>query len=491
MAHDVFISYAAEDKPIADMICAVAERRGIRCWMAPRDIAPGADWRESILTAIRAGRGLVLVFSEHANASRHVNREVDCAIEAGLPVVPFRTQDIGPRGSLEYSLYGVHWLDAVTPPLEAHATRLAELLRSMLAVQGTHAAPPEVVRERAVPAPRQMSGAAMATGGLAIVAALGVGGYFMFAGDRKGEVVTPAAPLTSAAATPSPAVTSLPTPAAAPDAPAGTPLPTPTDAQPASAHPLVFQTEQAQLLWSIKSDRANDFEQVWSQILDGLRRSDQVQSRQLAHQLKLFRLPAGATAMYSLRINPVVPSVDYGAGHLLVNSGRFDRASVESLYTRLTDSLVSLNAVPCEPVNLLPLFSGPANPAGGAAGTKMLSGADVYTFTVDEAEIWFNLKPGQRQEFESVWREVFAGLVRSANPEIRRIARGISVFRVTTGAVEWEIFRITSVVKGLSYDPALLVRYAAGPSRNTENALMARLSSAVDAINAVPLTIVR
>ena len=43
MAHDVFISYSAKDKTTADGVCATLEAKGIRCWIAPRDILPGMD----------------------------------------------------------------------------------------------------------------------------------------------------------------------------------------------------------------------------------------------------------------------------------------------------------------------------------------------------------------------------------------------------------------------------------------------------------------
>ncbi len=43
MEHDVFISYAHEDKAIADAICAKLEENKIRCWIAPRDITPGKN----------------------------------------------------------------------------------------------------------------------------------------------------------------------------------------------------------------------------------------------------------------------------------------------------------------------------------------------------------------------------------------------------------------------------------------------------------------
>ena len=46
MAHQVFISYAYKDKPVADAVCAVLESEAIRCWIAPRDVLPGADYTQ-------------------------------------------------------------------------------------------------------------------------------------------------------------------------------------------------------------------------------------------------------------------------------------------------------------------------------------------------------------------------------------------------------------------------------------------------------------
>ena len=38
MAHDVFVSYSHHDKAQADAVCATLEAKGIRCWIAPRDV---------------------------------------------------------------------------------------------------------------------------------------------------------------------------------------------------------------------------------------------------------------------------------------------------------------------------------------------------------------------------------------------------------------------------------------------------------------------
>ena len=117
LAHDVFISYSSKDKPAADAACAVLESKGIRCWIAPRDIIPGADWGESIIDALNQSRAFVLVFSSNANSSPQIKREVERAVNQGLPVIPLRIEDVAPIKSLEYFISSPHWLDAFSLPL--------------------------------------------------------------------------------------------------------------------------------------------------------------------------------------------------------------------------------------------------------------------------------------------------------------------------------------------------------------------------------------
>ena len=90
MAHDVFISYSHKDKTIADAICARLEQNGTRCWYAPRDIRPGADWAASIIDAIESSKIMVLVFTDSSNASPQVLREINNAVSAGVVLVPYK-----------------------------------------------------------------------------------------------------------------------------------------------------------------------------------------------------------------------------------------------------------------------------------------------------------------------------------------------------------------------------------------------------------------
>jgi hypothetical protein len=136
MAHDVMISHSHKDKPAADAACAALEARGIRCWIAPRDINPGQDWAASILQAIQDARIMLLVFSRHANQSPQVNREVERAVHSGKVLLPIRIEDVLPEAALEYFLGTPHWLDAITKPFEAHLEKLADACTSLLAVPG-------------------------------------------------------------------------------------------------------------------------------------------------------------------------------------------------------------------------------------------------------------------------------------------------------------------------------------------------------------------
>src|ERR1700722_10215794 len=141
MAFDVFISYPHQDKATADAACAKLEAEGIRCWIAPRDIAPSADWAASIIEAIDSCRLMILIFSGHTNRSRQVGREVQQAFDGEKPVVPFRIENVAPEKSLRYYMGSVHWLDALTQPVDQHLQRLTAVVKALLEATAPGAEP--------------------------------------------------------------------------------------------------------------------------------------------------------------------------------------------------------------------------------------------------------------------------------------------------------------------------------------------------------------
>jgi Tfp pilus assembly protein PilF len=132
MAHDVFISYAHQDRTVANAVCATLEAHGIRCWIAPRDILPGSDWGAAIIDAIQEAKALVLIFSSNSNDSDQIKREIERTVHQGIAVIPFRIEDVLPNKTLEYFISTQHWLDALTPPLEDHMAHLAETIAVLL-----------------------------------------------------------------------------------------------------------------------------------------------------------------------------------------------------------------------------------------------------------------------------------------------------------------------------------------------------------------------
>jgi hypothetical protein len=77
---------------------------------------------------------MVLIFSAHANASPQIRNEIARAVGHGVPVLPVRIEDILPTKSLAYFMTAVHWLDALSPPLEQHLQRLADSIKALLQI---------------------------------------------------------------------------------------------------------------------------------------------------------------------------------------------------------------------------------------------------------------------------------------------------------------------------------------------------------------------
>lgn len=141
----IFLSYSSKDKLIADAICSRLENQNIRCWIAPRDVNPGADYSNQIADALEQSTVMVMVFSSGSNSSRHVKSEIDRAFSLGKVIIPFRVEDAEMDKGLAYYLAKTHWLDALTRPLDQHIDRLAGTIRQVAGVEqipGSQIPPP-------------------------------------------------------------------------------------------------------------------------------------------------------------------------------------------------------------------------------------------------------------------------------------------------------------------------------------------------------------
>lgn len=164
---DTFISYASANRERAAAICEHLESRGLRCWIAPRDLRPGNEYGDEIVSGIRDSRCLVLVLSAAANESPMVRREVERAVSLNRPVFPVRIEDVLPARSLEFFVSTTHAVDAWQGALGAHIDRLADEVGNERMVSELGAKAAERVKRR-----RAMRRVSLSAVGVAVVAVL-------------------------------------------------------------------------------------------------------------------------------------------------------------------------------------------------------------------------------------------------------------------------------------------------------------------------------
>src|SRR5436309_1461075 len=131
----LFVSHVAEDRAAAMDIVSELERRGIDCWIAPRNVGAGKPYDDEIVEAIETSCAMLLVFSEYCNDSVYIRREVTIAGESHKPVIPFRIEDVQPRRGLRVRLLDLHWIDGF-PDRNRAIDQLVADIRPIFAERG-------------------------------------------------------------------------------------------------------------------------------------------------------------------------------------------------------------------------------------------------------------------------------------------------------------------------------------------------------------------
>ncbi|BBP01401.1 toll/interleukin-1 receptor domain-containing protein [Sulfuriferula nivalis] len=150
----VFISHSSADKPLADEVCAQLERRGLSCWIAPRDIDPGKDYGEEIILGIENCVATVLLLSESANQSIFVRKEIERAVSKLKPVFPVRVRNVAPSKGLELFISSSHWIDAWQPPMDIKMDQLAASILALVNTGQADASKPEEKYNAALTPPK-------------------------------------------------------------------------------------------------------------------------------------------------------------------------------------------------------------------------------------------------------------------------------------------------------------------------------------------------
>jgi len=143
-ASDIFISYASADRTEALKVCKAIEGRGTSCWISMRDVPPGANYQEAIVQSLRTARAVVLVFTDAANTSNEIKKELSLASRYRVPVIALRLKDVEPSDAFAYELSTRQWINAFEgwdKSIDTLVGRIAELSGTAVA---TPAAAPAV-----------------------------------------------------------------------------------------------------------------------------------------------------------------------------------------------------------------------------------------------------------------------------------------------------------------------------------------------------------
>jgi TolB-like protein len=123
---DVFVSYASENAAVANSIAESLEAQGLKCWIAPRDVKPGAQYADAIVRAINEAKAVVMVMSGSAVGSSHVGKEIERASSKRKPIIAFRIDAAPLNHALEYFLSESQWIDVKALGMPAALNKLKE-----------------------------------------------------------------------------------------------------------------------------------------------------------------------------------------------------------------------------------------------------------------------------------------------------------------------------------------------------------------------------
>ena len=128
---DLFISYAQQNKDIANYVVEKIEKRGYKCFIAPRDITLGKDYAGEIIKGISNCTAVLLVYSEHSDKSGYVLREVNSAVSRNKTIIPLRIENFVPSEAMEFYLGVTQWLDAYPRILDIHLDDIISIFTSI------------------------------------------------------------------------------------------------------------------------------------------------------------------------------------------------------------------------------------------------------------------------------------------------------------------------------------------------------------------------
>ena len=152
MTKAVLISYSNKDEQLAIAMYNFLGNNNIPCWIAARDIEPGASYAGQITKAIKGCSLMVLVYSEFANQSEHVDREIELCSKYKKSVLPFKIDSTPYNDEKEYYLSKMQWIDAYPNP-ETFFGSLAKYIAKIINIS-IPSEPPKKIEKKETQKPK-------------------------------------------------------------------------------------------------------------------------------------------------------------------------------------------------------------------------------------------------------------------------------------------------------------------------------------------------
>ncbi len=131
LRHDYFICYSGEDRGFARQLARQLGHDGTRGVLDQDDISAGADWSQSIKTAIENSEAIIVIMSHSATSSNWILAEIGMAQALGKPIIPV----LVPGAVVDESVFGLldryQVLDAASMPVEEVSARIVSATRKV------------------------------------------------------------------------------------------------------------------------------------------------------------------------------------------------------------------------------------------------------------------------------------------------------------------------------------------------------------------------
>jgi hypothetical protein len=134
---DIFMSYAREDRDVAERLYKDLKREGLKAWIDVEDLLPGEDWRLAITNAIKRSTYFLALMSSRSLAKRgFVQKELRLAYDVldELPtghifLIPIRLEHCEP---VDPRITALNWVDFF-PSYERGLRKLLKALKPLAA----------------------------------------------------------------------------------------------------------------------------------------------------------------------------------------------------------------------------------------------------------------------------------------------------------------------------------------------------------------------